>query len=79
MRALDLQTLSITATCFQYHVYGRRAGLKIRSPETGFKSDLRYARCSVTGLESTDCPISTDARHFGRPGLEGRKMCRTKL
>jgi hypothetical protein len=28
--ALDPQTLSITATCFQYHGYGRRAGLKIR-------------------------------------------------
>ena len=29
--ALDSQTLSITATCFQYHDFGRRPGLKIRS------------------------------------------------
>jgi hypothetical protein len=27
---LNSQTLSITATCFQCHGYGRRAGLKIR-------------------------------------------------
>ena len=31
MRALDSQTLSTTATCFQCHGYGRRTGLKIRS------------------------------------------------
>ena len=30
MRALDSQTLSITATCFQYHGTGRGTGLKIR-------------------------------------------------
>ncbi len=28
---LKSKTLSITATCFQYHDYGRRTGLKIRS------------------------------------------------
>ena len=28
--ALQSKPLSITATCFQYHEYGRRTGLKIR-------------------------------------------------
>ena len=28
--ALQSKLLSITATCFQYHVYGRRTGLKIQ-------------------------------------------------
>ena len=35
MRALDSQILSITATCFQYHEYGRSTGLKIRSSQEG--------------------------------------------
>ena len=30
MRALDSQNLSTTATCSQYHGYGRSSGLKIR-------------------------------------------------
>ena len=35
MRALDSQTLSTTATCFQCDDYGRRSGLKIRSSQEG--------------------------------------------
>ena len=33
--ALQSKPLSITATCFQYHEYGRRTGLKIRSSQEG--------------------------------------------
>ena len=29
---LNPTALSVATTCFQYHEYGRRAGLKIRSP-----------------------------------------------
>ena len=42
MRALDSQTLSITATCFQCHGYGRRAGLKIRSSQEGVGSSPTF-------------------------------------
>ena len=42
MLALDSQTLSITATCFQYHGYGRRTGLKIRSSQEGVGSSPTF-------------------------------------
>ena len=42
MRALDSQTLSTTPTCFQRHGYGRRAGLKIRSPQGGVGSSPTF-------------------------------------
>ena len=42
MRALDSQTLSTTATCFQYHDYGRRTGLKIRSSQEGVGSSPTF-------------------------------------
>ena len=42
VRALDSQTLSTTATCFQYHEYGRRTGLKIRSSQEGVGSSLTF-------------------------------------
>ena len=32
--ALKPKPSRVTATCFQYHVYGRRTGLKIRSGNT---------------------------------------------
>jgi hypothetical protein len=51
VRALDSQTLSTTATCFQCDGDGRRAGLKIRSSQAGVGSsptfgtlDLRRCR-----------------------------------
>ncbi len=47
MLALDSQTLSITATCFQYHEYGRRAGLKIRSSQEGGGSSPTFG---ISGL-----------------------------
>jgi hypothetical protein len=40
--AMDPQTLSINATCFQYHEYGRRAGLKIRSSQGGVGSSPTF-------------------------------------
>ena len=42
MRALDSQTLSTTATCFQCHGDGRRAGLKIRSSQEGVGSSPTF-------------------------------------
>jgi hypothetical protein len=45
---LKLETLSIAATCFQYHVCGRRAGLKIRSSQEGVGSSLTFG---------TDCKM----------------------
>jgi hypothetical protein len=33
--AMRSRTLSVAATCFQYHGYGRRTGLKIRFPQGG--------------------------------------------
>ena len=42
MRALDSQTLSTTATCFQYHEDGRRTGLKIRSSQEGVGSSPTF-------------------------------------
>ena len=42
MRALDSQTLSITATCFQYDGDGRRTGLKIRSSQEGVGSSPTF-------------------------------------
>jgi hypothetical protein len=42
VRALDSQTLSITATCFQRDGDGRRAGLKIRSSQGGVGSNPTF-------------------------------------
>jgi hypothetical protein len=42
--ALQSKLLSITATCFQYHVYGRRTGLKIRSSKQRAERRRRPAR-----------------------------------
>jgi hypothetical protein len=42
VRALDSQTLSTTATCFQRHADGRRAGLKIRSSQEGVGSSPTF-------------------------------------
>ena len=62
MLALDPQTLSITATCFQYHEYSRRTGLKIRSRQGGVGSSLTFGtefkmlsdRLRVRGLSHFD-------------------------
>jgi len=42
VRALNSPTLSTTATCFQYHEYGRRTGLKIRSLQEGVGSSPTF-------------------------------------
>jgi hypothetical protein len=39
---LNTKTLSIAATCFQYHEYGRRPGLKIRSSQEGVGSSPNF-------------------------------------
>ncbi len=64
VRALDSESLSITATCFQYHGYGRRTGLKIRSsqegvgssPTFGIKCIMLSDRLRVRGLSHFDLP-----------------------
>ena len=48
MRALDSQTLSSTATCFQYHEYGRRTGLKIRSWQQGVGSSPTFGTIDLS-------------------------------
>jgi hypothetical protein len=47
VRALDPQTLSITATCFQYHGTGRGTGLKIRSSQEGVGSSPNFGTHAV--------------------------------
>jgi hypothetical protein len=42
VRALDSQTLSTTATCFQFDGDGRRAGLKIGSAQEGVGSSPTF-------------------------------------
>jgi hypothetical protein len=39
---LKPKPLSIAATCFQYHYYGRRTGLKIRSAQEGVGSSPTF-------------------------------------
>ena len=65
MLGLNSQTLSITATCFQCHGYGRRAGLKIRwrsdqssreisdlSAQRGRQSLPQRAACTLVRVET---------------------------
>ena len=40
--ALQSRALSVAATCFQYHGYGRRTGLKIRSSQEGVGSSPTF-------------------------------------
>ncbi len=47
---LKTKTLSIAATCFQYHEYGRRTGLKIRSSQEGVGSSPTFG---ITGSGRT--------------------------
>jgi hypothetical protein len=58
VRALDSQTLSTTATYSQYHGYGRRAGLKIRSPQGGVGSSPTFGTEFVYTLSTTRTPLS---------------------
>ena len=50
--ALQSNPLSITATCFQYHEYGRRPGLKIRSWQQGVGSSPTFGTHSRAVIES---------------------------
>jgi hypothetical protein len=65
--ALDSQTLSITATCFQCHGYGRRTGLKIRWGNTPVGSSPTFGincNCLAFGSERAARPTSSEARRF---------------
>jgi hypothetical protein len=42
LAAVKPRTLDITPTCFQYHGYGRRPGLKIRSSQEGVGSSPTF-------------------------------------
>ncbi len=71
VRALDAQTLSITATCFQYHEYGRRPGLKIRSSQEAGFSNATRRRCPST-FERRPCPRSEPTSY--RPSRQAVSM-----
>ena len=77
--ALQSKPLSITATCFQYHEYGRRTGLKIRSsqegvgssPTFGISDSRRIAPCLIARPSSkftnaTNRPVSMLTTHTAR-------------
>ena len=63
--ALKSKPLSITATCFQYHEYGRRTGLKIRSPQEGVGSSPTF------GTKTTSPPNPRKTPGAGRTAAQG--------
>ena len=79
--ALQSKPLSITATCFQYHEYGRRTGLKIRSSQEGvgsgptFGTDCKMLNsvCALR-LKRAVGPTSIEATHF--PSYGTRNLTR---
>ena len=77
VRALDSETLSTTATCSQYHVYGRSPGLKIRSSQEGGGSSLTFGTdahiaISVVVTASTwiGHSLMVKGRNWQRPAAE---------
>ena len=60
MLALDSQTLSITATCFQYHGYRQkyRTQNPVLARGCGFKSHLRYFRLTSNRGLRTACLVT---------------------
>ena len=60
--ALDSQTLSITATCFQYHDFGRRPGLKFWWGNTGVGSSPTFGTELGSFLSTTRPPRHTPTR-----------------
>jgi hypothetical protein len=78
----DLQSmpLSITATCFQSHEYGRRTGLKIRSSQEGvgssptFGTDCKMLDSVALRLKRAVGPTSIEATHF--PSYGTRNLTR---
>ena len=60
--ALQSKPLSITATCFQYHEYGRRTGLKIRSSQEGVGSSPTFGTELGSFLSTTRLPRHTPTR-----------------
>jgi hypothetical protein len=73
--ALRSMPLSITATCFQYHEYGRRAGLKIRSPQGGVGSSPTFGtptqRSVPTRREAAKAPLPQPFPPPGRANPDG--------
>ena len=65
MLALDSQTLSTTATCFQCDGDGRRAGLKIRSSQEGVGSSPTFGTQTDFANQLRKC------RGVGRTGVPG--------
>ena len=75
MRALDSQTLSTTATCFQYDGDGRRTGLKIRSSQEGVGSSPTFGSCAIpmrSALSSRLVALQNEARCFLSSGTRDR-------
>ena len=65
MRALDSQTLSTTATCFQCHGDGRRAGLKIRSSQEGVGSSPTFGTTNLRLITNLpNCPTFSSIERF---------------
>ncbi len=91
--ALKPNPLSITATCFQYHLYGRSPGLKIRCvchPPTcprSFRSRGRFPLRNATdrrrddraGSEPQGHALRPRVRHASQVDLARRFACRAHL
>ena len=65
--ALHSKPLSITATCFQYHEYGRRTGLKIRSGNTGVGSSPTFGTIESWQIASALIARPQTSRTTARP------------
>jgi len=72
--ALDSQTLSITATCIQYHDYGRSPGLKIRSSQEGLGSTPTFV-ISNSGEPHPAWSSDGHDRNHSRLDVEALRPC----
>ena len=70
MRALDSQSLSTTATCFQCDGDGRRTGLKIRSSQEGVGSSPTFGTKTTSPPNPRKTPgAGLTAAQVGVPGM----------
>ena len=69
--ALQSKPLSITATCFQYHEYGRRTGLKIRSSQEGVGSSPTFG---TEDLRHVATRVAITLATFRQQGCDGIGM-----
>jgi hypothetical protein len=71
--ALNWRVLSVAKTCFQYHEYGRRAGLKIRSSQEGAVQVPPSVLASVRTYVNVDAfapvEVMSDSHRIRRPNL----------